>query len=194
MILTMLWFIQIGILFIIKTFQIIGTRSLVKQIIMDFTMMISMGKEYISCCLHLRLTNMAKQDVGLCITKIQLFPLLLLAHQSTPTSGSRASPPTTQGNHPDAPHRKKDHQDDLKTYARRGPQRPRLHWDLDGENDKENQNPNDQTPEEPPTNEENLTHLPSLLSKWERDIDRFREQVYHDLDDLKRKLGIPTSY
>nr|AYA93583.1 MAG: E4 protein [Human papillomavirus] len=189
-------YIQIGMKFIIRTFLMSGTKCLVKWIIMDYTMMMSQGKECIFKYFLLMPRDMVKQDNGLLNTKIQLFPLLLLAHQSSPTSGSRASPPSSQGNHPDVHHRRKDPQEDLKTLAKRAAaaRRQQVHWDLDDENDKENQNPNNEDPTEPPENEEDPTHLPYLLKKWERDINRFREQVYHDLEGLKKRLGIQTSF
>ncbi|ATQ38390.1 E4 [Gammapapillomavirus 13] len=132
---------------------------------------------------------MVNQEYGLYNTKIQLFPLLLPAPQNTPPPGTRASTPPTQG---DTPHRRRVHPDDLKKLAREAADNRRQHlrWDDEDEN-KENQEPNGQ-PEEYPENGNDL-HLPHLLKKWEDDINRFRERVFLDLEDLKKRLGIRHS-
>ena len=114
---------------------------------------------------------------------------MLPAPQSTPPAGTRAGTPPIP---PDALRRRKALQpDDLKhlnkklTDARR-----HLHWDLDDEEgNKENQPPTE-TPEDHNENEEDPYHLPSLLKKWDKDITRFQERVYQDLEDLRKRLGI----
>ncbi|AND74683.1 E4 [Papillomavirus JL74] len=162
---------------------------------MDYTLMTYQGTEIIFCYFLLSLKNMAKLDYGLCITNLQLFPLLLPAHQNSPAAGTRASPPTSQGPHQDAPHRRKEHLDDVRKPGRRDPltTRPHLRWDLDEENEKENQNPNLHQEDQQENEEYTQSYLQSLLKKWEADIDRFRDMVYRDLEGLKQKLGIQMS-
>ena len=65
----------------------------------------------------------------------------------------------------------------------RPPHQPSADYDDDDEN-QENQPP-------PPEDDEGpVTTLHQLLKKWEVDLDRFREQVYRDLEGFKKKLGI----
>ncbi|AEM24625.1 hypothetical protein, partial [Human papillomavirus 139] len=68
--------------------------------------------------------------------------------------------------------------------------RRRLENDFHGDDDdeKEPQLPNDENNENP------QNHLSRLLKKWDEDINWLKERVSHDLDDYKKRLGIPQSY
>nr|AYA93881.1 MAG: E4 protein [Human papillomavirus] len=141
--------------------------------------------------LHLMQKSTVKQDSGLLNTNIQLFPLLLPAHQSSPQAGTR---PGTPPHHPDALRRKKALQpDDLKHLAKRAAdaRRQHLHWETDDDDtNKENRNPNEIPEEERLENEEDPYHWESLQKQWAVDIDRFQERVLADLSALRRRLGI----
>nr|AQM73652.1 E4 [Human papillomavirus]QAB13975.1 MAG: E4 protein [Human papillomavirus] len=109
-----------------------------------------------------------------------------------PTAPPFPTPPKTP-----YPHRKA--QDDSK--SRRSvpvPGRRHLQEDDDDEN-KENEAPKLQHPplqreEEPEDEEEDqLCDLSRLLKRLAQDIDRYQEQVYRDLGDLRKKLGILQS-
>ncbi|AET11876.1 E4 protein [human papillomavirus 153] len=140
--------------------------------------------------LHQTLTHTVKQEHGLLNTNLQLFPLLLLAHQSSPQGGTR---PGTPPHRPDALHRRKGLQpDDLKHLAKRAAdaRRHHLHWETDDdETNKENQNPNE-IPEERVENENDPYHWESLQKQWAVDIDRFQDKVLEDLSALRKRLGI----
>ncbi|AWK28197.1 E1/E4 protein [Human papillomavirus type 219] len=102
-----------------------------------------------------------------------------------PPVGSRSGTPPTR---PEPP-AKKSLSDELKALAGQLPtnQRRAVSWgDFYHENDKENQAPEDILSE----SDTDKPHLRPLLDKWENDIQQFKQQVLHDLDDLSKKLGI----
>nr|AGC09614.1 E4 [Human papillomavirus] len=147
------------------------------------------------------LKNMVQVDSGLLNSKIQLFPpLLLLAHLSEPPATPKK--PSVPSTTPGSPHRRRvplggdNLQGILKKSLQLPPHRrprPGEHDDDDEEeeeeenNEKENQPP-DHPPPVPNGHEEGP--LTQLLRKWKADIDLFRDTVYQDLEDFKRRLGI----
>ncbi|ATQ38179.1 E4 [Gammapapillomavirus sp.] len=161
----------------------IGIRYQAEWILMDY---ISLKHQEIECTLNY-LTNMlnhlATLQSGLLNIKLQLFLPLLLAPQ-----GRLPAPPKIPG----SPHPSKKRQEfDLHKWKLRealvSPHlQPRIPDD-DEEEEKENLDP-ERGIQEP--NEENPTSLSQVLKKWEADIDRFRNIIYHDLEDFKKTLGI----
>ena len=113
---------------------------------------------------------------------MQLF-LPLIALQSGPLSLPKTlnipPPPGT----PRTP-RKVNLEDDKQ---RRSALRQRV-YDFDEDENKENEVPKDD--ELTSTLSDSLSRL---LDKWDRDIDQLRDQVYHDFNVFKKRLGILLS-
>nr|QAB14004.1 MAG: E4 protein [Human papillomavirus] len=145
------------------------------------------------------LQDLAKQENGLFCIKTVNFPLLLLP-VLVGTAPSTPSSHRVPGRAPTPWAKKKDDEKDilppvprdLLDRARRRatgtPARRRLEDDFAEDEEKENQPPNDENYEGPRPD-----HLSRLLEQWGHDIDWLKTKVSQDLDDYKRRLGIPTS-
>nr|AYA93440.1 MAG: E4 protein [Human papillomavirus] len=133
--------------------------------------------------------GMVQLDNGLCTIKMKLcLPLpLSLAHQNRSPDlfkGLQRSPPLPGTPHPHrkVPDERKQKRDDLA----RPPARRHLNYDQD--DDEEEPNKENLDPKE---EERRKVILGYLLDKWAEDILRYQEQVFQDLQDLKKRLGIP---
>nr|AQM73659.1 E4 [Human papillomavirus]AYA94229.1 MAG: E4 protein [Human papillomavirus] len=153
------------------------------------------------------LQDLAKQENGLLNIKTVKFPLLL----SPALAASVTVQPRTPSNHREpgrAPtpwdnKKKRDEEKenpllltrDLLERARRRATgtsiRRRLEDEYnDDDDEKENQQPNgENNVEQPPSD-----HLSQLLTKWGQDIDWLKQKVSEDLDNYKKRLGIPICY
>nr|AYA94799.1 MAG: E4 protein [Human papillomavirus] len=127
------------------------------------------------------LRDMDKLNSGQLSLKIKLcLPPCLVPQGLFPNLPTKPSnPPLT----PRPPRRslERDIEKPRRTPTPNRPHQPSADFDDDEEN-QENQPPED--------DEGPIPTLHHLLKKWERDLDRFREQVYQDLEGFKRKLGI----
>nr|ASK07870.1 E4 [Human papillomavirus] len=120
--------------------------------------------------------------------KIHLLSLL-----PAPQGGPKqplSQPSTNNQRPPDTPRPSRKALGDINGRSPYLPRQPKaLTFDLDDE-DRENEHPHYPRDDEPP-NPLNLSDfLRQLLEKLERDIDRLRDRVFLDFDDLKSKLGI----
>ncbi|ATQ38363.1 E4 [Gammapapillomavirus 12] len=127
---------------------------------------------------------------GLLNLKIKLFlPLLPATHVLFPGLLPRpGSPPRTP--HPSRKALESDNVKPTKTPKVHRPHRPVGDFDYDAE--KENQRPPQGDDEEEEEEQPDHCNLQSLLKKWERDLNRFRDKVLGDLEDYKLRLGIRT--
>ncbi|ATQ38432.1 E4 [Gammapapillomavirus 15] len=181
--------------------MIFGIKQLVKWIIMVFRILITQMKRGTFCYFMKMHKSIVKLDYGLLSTNKQLFPLLSLAHPSDPPSTPKKTTISGPPPPPGSPHRRRvPLGDEFRGILKKSPQlpphrRPRVENDIDdddeeqGNEDKENQPP--ENPREPNDNDEGP--ITRLLRKWEQDINSFRNIIYHDLEDLKRRLGIHFS-
>ncbi|AEM24618.1 hypothetical protein, partial [Human papillomavirus 138] len=132
--------------------------------------------------------------------KIQLFLLLLLpvlvAPPGTPHPGRAPTPwdnrklRRASGDKDHLPPVPPDVLDRVRGRATGTPSlaRRRLENHLRGDDD-EDENKENQLPNEEEATESH--HLGSLLKKWGEDIDLLKEKILQDLDNCKKKLGIP---
>nr|AYA94731.1 MAG: E4 protein [Human papillomavirus] len=193
MILKTVWCTHNGTPFTIRTCRTIGIKPQGKWITMVYHLLIILMKKDTFYYFMKMLVNMVRLDNGLLNTKLQLFPLLLLAQPSDPPSTPKKA--TISTGSPGSPHRRKvplgeDFRGILKKYPQLPPHRqPREENDID-EDDEEKEN---QPPETPPAQNGDEGPLMSLLRKWDHDINQFRNIILQDLEDLKRKLGIHFS-
>lgn len=150
------------------------------------------------------LEGLAGQDIGLLNIKIVPFLLLLLPAlagplPSTPRPPGRA--PTPWLDKPKSHHKRDedpDHPqrvpsgilDRVRRKATGTPVRRRLEDDFDDDDEKENQPPNGENNEKPIPPD----HLTRLLRQWGEDIEWLKEKVSQDLDDYKKRLGIPPLF
>nr|AEX31120.1 E4 protein [Human papillomavirus] len=132
-------------------------------------------------------------ETGVCILKIKLLsPLLALQIPTLLTPGRTPPPPFPVP--PKTPYPPRKAQEESK--GRRSVLAPRKHLHFDEDEEKENQPPKDEQPpqqkeEEEEEEEEELNELLRLLRQWGRDIDQFQHRICRDLQDFRRRLGIP---
>ena len=144
--------------------------------------------------LHQSPKNMVLLENGLCIIKMKHCPLLLLVHKGRSPSSLLKDPSLLPGTpfltrRPTAPDDIKARREALTANPQQPPRR-RLQFDYDDEEtNKENQPPDvqDQGPRE---GERRKLLLQYLLERLEEDIQAFQDQVSHDLNDLRKRLGI----
>nr|QAB13929.1 MAG: E4 protein [Human papillomavirus] len=147
------------------------------------------------------LQDLAKQANGLLNIKTVKFPLLL-SLALAPTQPGTPSSHRQPGRAPTPWDRKKKDDEkenpllltrDLLDRARRRATgtsiRRRLEDEYDDDDEKENQPPNGENKGEQPQD-----HLSQLLTKWGQDIDWLKQKVSEDLDNYKKRLGIPIYY
>ena len=152
-----------------------------------------MGTKVILFYLHLKPKNMVLLENGQCIIKMKNSPLLPLVHKGRSPSSllkDLSAPPGTP-----FPSRRPTLPDDTKTrreaLTAQPPPRRRLQYDEDDDDqNKENQPPDVEL--DPRDSERRKYLLQWILAKLAEDIQQFQDQVYHDLSDLRRKLGIPS--
>nr|AYA94124.1 MAG: E4 protein [Human papillomavirus] len=173
-----------------------GIKCQVMWIIMDYHIQIKQGKKYTFCYFLRMLKSILVQDYGLFATKIQPFPLLLLAPPGTPAPPRKATSPPIPT--PGSPHRRRGPPvgDDLRGILKKALQLPPPHRrpqaDDDDEEEEETEENKENTPP-PPENPQDRSDngpLHQLLKKWGEDIDHFRHTIWTDLEDFKKKLGI----
>nr|AYA94678.1 MAG: E4 protein [Human papillomavirus] len=144
------------------------------------------------------LTGILLLDNGLCHINTQLLLLLSPALPGTPGTPKKASPGLGT---PGSPHRRKvlvggdNLHGILKKFQQPPPHRRPQAADDDEEEEEEEENHNDENkentpPENPQEPKDNEGPLHRLLRKWEEDINRFRDTVWTDLEDFKKRLGI----
>ncbi|ATQ38606.1 E4 [Gammapapillomavirus 25] len=141
---------------------------------------------------------MAAQVDGVCNIKIKLFyppPLFLVLQGGLSTNLTK---PGAGHPHTPLPHRKsllddpRPRREALSHPPFKPPHKPVVRFDYDDDEEKENEPPESRPPkdDEPTKQTAQGWSLSRLLRQWEQDIERFRQQVYQDLEDFKLRLGI----
>nr|AYA93716.1 MAG: E4 protein [Human papillomavirus] len=165
---------------------------------MGYLTLIIQGKNAIFYYFIKMLKNMVQVDSGQLNSKLQLFPpLLSLAHPSDPPATPKKT--TLSSSTPGSPHRRRvplggdGFPGILKKSILLPPhRRPRPGEHEDDDEEEENEEKENLPPENPPPepNDNEEGPLSQLLRKWAQDIDQFRNIIYRDLEDFKRRLGI----
>nr|AYA94375.1 MAG: E4 protein [Human papillomavirus] len=140
---------------------------------------------------------MVPQENGLCIIKIKLFLLLLLAPLK-PRSSDLFKGPSGELSPlppPGTPFPSRKPQDDKRAKREEltQPRRPHQRYDID-DDDQETNKENHPPPADRSDVDWKKTVLQSLLEKWAADILWYQEEILRDLNDLRLKLGIHQSF
>jgi hypothetical protein len=163
---------------------------------MDYILGRTMETQHILCFFILKHKNMEKQGCGLSDLNNKYFlPLLLVLQGNSPGLSKLGNLPPLST--PKLGRRTSHSSDSSRQQGNQRAQQSlvprRLNFDDDeptDENDeKENQDPNQLGNEDEQTPLESALHR--LLNKWGRDIDWLKDRITRDLDDYKRRLGIP---
>nr|AYA94792.1 MAG: E4 protein [Human papillomavirus] len=110
---------------------------------------------------------------------LPLFPVLRVLQPSL-----KLEPPRTP--YPSRKHLESANKPTPTPTVTRPPARQDFDYD-DEEAGKENQ-----PPEQPPSEEEDESVVRHLLKRWALDLQRYRDRVLQDLEDCRKKLGIPS--
>nr|AYA93652.1 MAG: E4 protein [Human papillomavirus] len=136
---------------------------------------------------------MVPQENGQCILTMNTYLLFLLAPLKTRSPDLFKGPPRDLSAPPGTPFPNRKPQDERRQKREDLAQPPQRHLRYDDDDD-EHHNKENVPPPDRNDDDWKKTLVQHLLDKWAAELTWYQEEVFRDLNALRQKLGIPSSF